>query len=190
MRGVSMKGSKILIFVLLLVSLGGGFAFANAPSTDTSISVQPDEKIVTDIAAHFRHKVGSNYPFNNIVARSNGGNVVLTGDVRDAYLKDEAEEAAMEVKGVRTVSNQIKVLPVSPFDDRLRVMIYRRLANDGLLSMYFVGAYPSISIIVDGSRVTLTGVVNSRVDKAHAVSRVRQLPGVLSVNDQLVVSRS
>ena len=185
-----MKGSKLFLLLLLLVTLGVGFAYADNPGYTTSANMSPDDQIVTELAAHFRHHVGNNYPFNNIVARSNGGNVVLTGQVRDAYMKDEAEKAAMEVKGVRTISNQIEVLPVSPFDDRLRVMIYRRLANDGLLANYFAGAYPSINIIVSNSRVTLVGVVNSRVDKARAVSRVRELFGVLSVNDQLVVERS
>lgn len=184
-----MKGSKCLIFALLLLTIGGSFAFANAPA-DNSISVQPDEKIITDIVAHFRNKVGSGYAFNNVNVTSNGGNVVLTGQVRDAYIKDRAEDAATEVKGVRTIVNKIEVLPASAFDDRLRIMIYRRLANDGALFHYFVGADPAINIIVSGSRVTLVGVVNSRVDKAKALSQVRQLPGVLSVNDQLVVERS
>lgn len=185
-----MKGSKrFFIFLLLLVTLGMGFAYADTPAYTTSANMSPDDQIVTNIAAQFRHKAGGNYPFNNIVVKSNGGNVVLSGQVRDAYLKDRAEEAAMEVKGVRTISNQIEILPASPFDDRLRVRIYRRLASDGLLTQYFVGAYPSINIIVNGSRVTLVGVVNSRVDKARATSRVREMQGVLSVNDQLVIER-
>jgi len=183
-----MKGSKYLVFALLLIAVTGCFAFANAP-VDNNPAVQPDDRIVTDIVAHFRSKVGSGYAFNNVNVSSNGGNVVLTGQVRDAYIKDRAEKAATEVKGVRTISNQIKVLPVSAFDDRLRIAVYRRLANDGALFHYFVGADPAINIIVSGSRVTLVGVVNSRVDKARAISRVRELPGVLSVEDQLVVVR-
>jgi osmotically-inducible protein OsmY len=184
-----MKGSRLFILLLLLLTFGGSFAFANAPADDNFI-VRPDDKIVTDIAAHFRSKVGINYAFNNVNVSSNGGNVVLTGQVRDGYVKDRAEEAATEVEGVRTIVNKIEVLRPSAFDDRLRVIIYRRLANDGALFHYFIGIDPAINIIVNGSRVTLVGVVNSRVDKARALSQVRQLPGVLSVTDQLVVSRS
>jgi hypothetical protein len=183
-----MKGPKYLLIAFLMVAFSASFAFASIPA-DSSISAQPDHEIVKEIVKHFRSKVGQGYAFNNVTVTSKAGNVVLSGQVRDAYIKDRAEQAATEVSGVRTILNEIQVLPVSAFDDHLRLVIYRRLSHDGALFHYFVGKDPAINIIVNGSRVTLVGVVNSRVDKVRAISRVRELSGVLSVRDQLVVHR-
>ncbi len=44
-----------------------------------------------------------------------------------------------------------------------------------------------IQIIVDQSRVTLVGVVHSEVGRVRAASRVRELTGVLSVDNQIKV---
>lgn len=181
-----MKGSKFVSFVLLMVFVAA-LGMPAAPLSAENTVVRSDEEIVTDIIAHFRHKAARNYVFNTIAVESKNGNVVLSGKVRDAYFKDRALDAAREVEGVQTITDQIEILPVSFFDDRLRSAIYRRLSNDGVLFSYFVGKDPGITIIVDRSRVTLIGTVNSPVARARAASRVRELTGVLSVDNQLKV---
>ena len=69
------------------------------------------------------------------------------------------------VPGVASVTNQIKVLPLSPQDDRLRLQVARAIFRDPMLSQYAMGAVPAIHIIVDNGRVTLTGAVNNATDK-------------------------
>jgi osmotically-inducible protein OsmY len=181
-----MKGSKVLVFALLLVLTGGSLIFADT-APQASAAFHSDSEITADFIREFRARVSSNYAFNSVYVKCEGGNLTLTGQVRDAYIVDRAMDAAEKVKGIRTISNRIEILPVSSSDDRLRVAIYRRLSRDGALFQYFVGRDPGINIIVNRSRVTLIGEVNSRVDQVRAGSRVRELFGVLSVDNQLVV---
>ena len=184
-----MKGSKYLVLTLLLLLTGGSLIFADT-APQASIAFRSNDEIVTDFVRNFRAKVAANYIFNSVSVQCVNGNLILSGKVRDAYVKDRATDAAEKVQGVQSITNRIEVLPVSPFDDRLRVAIYRRLSRDGLLSRYFVGRYPGISILVDNSRVTLVGEVSSQVEKALAANRVRELFGVLSVDNQLMVHHS
>jgi len=146
-----------------------------------------DEEISLDVAAKIRSRTTRNYAFNNLSVSSHNGNVILSGKVRDAYLYDLAEEAAAKVAGVQSVVNQIKILPVSSTDDRLRIAIYRRLSSDNRLFTYFLGARPSMDIIVEHGHVTLNGAVNTELDRVVAASRVRELFGVLSVDNRLQV---
>jgi osmotically-inducible protein OsmY len=50
-----------------------------------------------------------------------------------------------------------------------------------------MGAQPSINIIVDHGRVTLQGFVDTESDRVLAGSLIRQMSGVLSVDNQLRV---
>jgi hyperosmotically inducible protein len=146
-----------------------------------------DEEIGVDVVAEIRQNATSygNNVFDALQVQVKEGVVTLTGKVRNAYLFDVAEEEAMEVPGVRKVINQIEILPPSQNDDRLRLALYRRLRNDDRLFYYFLGARPSINIIVDRGRVTLTGFVDTEGDRILAGSLVRQMTGVLSVENQL-----
>ncbi|MCI0616940.1 BON domain-containing protein [bacterium] len=146
-----------------------------------------DEEIGVDVVAKIRQESTSygNNVFDSLNVLVKDGGVTLTGKVRNAYLYDVAEEAAMEVAGVRKVDNKIEILPPSQNDDRLRLAIYRRLKNDDRLFYYFLGARPSLNIIVDRGRVTLTGYVDTEGDRILAGSLVRQMSGVLSVENQL-----
>jgi osmotically-inducible protein OsmY len=146
-----------------------------------------DEEITIDVVDRIRKEATTSGIFDNLEVITKGGMVTIRGKVRNAHLYDVAQEAAMEVSGVRQVSNQIEILPPSQNDDRLRLQIYRRLRNDDRLFYYFLGARPSISIIVDRGRATLTGYVDTEGDRILAGSLVRQVPGILSVENQLRV---
>ncbi len=146
-----------------------------------------DADIEAAIARKMRNQIGIYSGFNALSVRSFEGNVVLEGKVRDAYLSDYAEKAAMEIRGVKSVNNKIDILPVSQMDDRLRVSIYNRLRNDNRLFEYFLGRESSILVIVENSRVTLAGNVIHQVDRIVAEHVVRGMTGVLSVSNQIQV---
>ena len=146
-----------------------------------------DDEITVDVIAQIKRDSPQNFVFDSLSAETKNGNVILTGQVRNAYLFDIAEKAAAKISGVKAVTNNIEVLPPSQSDDRLRAAIYRRLRNDDRLFYYFLGAQPSINLIVNGSRVTLAGYVDTESDRVLAGSLVRQIPGVLSVENQLKV---
>ena len=89
------------------------------------------------------------------------------------------------------VVNDIKVLPLSPNDDRIRVGVYRALyAGNGPLFRYSLGAVRSIHIVVENGDVTLVGQVDSEMDRDIANIRANGVSGVFSVTNNLVAVKS
>ncbi len=128
--------------------------------------------------------------FDSLAYRVDGSNVTLYGEVTRPVLKSDAERAVKHIEGVGQVVNEIKVLPLSPFDDQIRRATYRAIFNYGGLYRYAMGANPSIHIIVDNGHVTLEGVVSSQMDKNIAGIRANGVFGVFSVKNDLKVDRS
>src|SRR6266853_2367834 len=128
--------------------------------------------------------------FDNFEYKVDNGAVTLYGEVTRPVLKSDAEHAVKHIEGVGQVVNEIKVLPLSPFDDRIRRATYRAIFGYGGLYRYAMGANPSIHIIVDNGHVTLEGVVSSQMDKNIAGIRANGVPGVFSVKNDLRVDRS
>ena len=125
--------------------------------------------------------------FDNLSYKIDGGTVTLMGDVRNAVLKDEAQQAVKNIEGVQNVNNEIEILPPSPNDDRIRRAVARSLFNDDRLFKYSMGSVPPIHIIVKGGHVTLDGVVDNQTDKNEAGIRAKSVPGVFSVQNNLRV---
>ncbi len=116
------------------------------------------------------------------------GSVTLMGEVANATLKGDAEKAVRSIEGVEKIDNQIKILPVSQRDDRIRREAFRAIYGDPTLSPYAVRAIPPIHIIVENGHVTLNGAVGSQVEKQLAVTRVKHIPDVFDVTDNLQVA--
>jgi osmotically-inducible protein OsmY len=91
------------------------------------------------------------------------------------------------IEGVEHVDNQIQVLPVSFFDDGLRVRLFRTIYGYPTLQKYVLGVNKPIRIIVQNGHVTLMGVVDSEMDRNVAGIRANGVPGVFSVDNQLKV---
>lgn len=125
--------------------------------------------------------------FDNLSFKLDGSTVILMGDVRNAVLKDEAQQAVKKIEGVEHVNNQIQILPPSPNDDRIRRAVARSLFNDDRLFKYSMGSVPPIHIIVNGGHVTLEGVVDNQADKNEAGIRANSVPGIFSVQNNLRV---
>jgi hypothetical protein len=116
------------------------------------------------------------------------GTVRLSGQVRTSWLKTDAEKAVKRVRGVDTVINDIEILPVSVFDDRIRMAVYRSIFEDTSLYRYALGVNPAIRIIVKNGRVALEGVVNTPMDKTLAGFKAREVFGVFGVTNNLVIT--
>lgn len=108
--------------------------------------------------------------FDNIQAEVNEGVVMLTGKVTMPYKSTDIERQVAKLSGVTQVVNRIEVLPVSQFDDDLRLGIARAIYGSSNFWGYGSMVNPPIHIIVDRGHVTLEGVVNSNVDRAIARS--------------------
>jgi len=121
--------------------------------------------------------------FDDIDVGVKDGVVTLTGKVTMPYKSSDIEKRVAKVDGVSEVRNRISVLPVSQFDDQLRYRIARSIYGSGHFSNYS-RVNPPIHVIVDHGRVTLTGVVNSEVDRMLARSLATQF-GAFSVTNNL-----
>jgi osmotically-inducible protein OsmY len=122
--------------------------------------------------------------FDAVNATVNDGVVTLTGKVTMPYKRDDLERRVAAVAGVRSVADRIAVLPVSSFDDELRYRIARAIYGHSNFWNYAIMPNPPIHIVVENGRVTLTGVVNSDVDRVLARSLAAQF-GALSVTNDL-----
>ena len=125
--------------------------------------------------------------FDHIGFSVNGDTVTLTGKVRNARNKKDAEAYVKDVAGVRNVVNNIEILPVGSFDDSIRVELYRTLASSGGLSRYLWTVNPSVRLIVDRGHVSLEGFVANRGDYNTMNVLAHGVPGVFTVTNNLVV---
>ncbi|CAN5396948.1 hypothetical protein BH20ACI1_BH20ACI1_29660 [soil metagenome] len=127
--------------------------------------------------------------FDAIGYQINGDTVTLSGDVVRPLTKDDAEESVKDIDGVRNVVNNIKVLPLSPSDDRIRVRIYRAIGDQGSLYRYLLGTNPAIRIIVNNGRVSLEGIVANETDKNLAGIAAKEIFGVFGVENNLQIEK-
>jgi hyperosmotically inducible protein len=125
--------------------------------------------------------------FDDLKYRIDGDHVVLEGSVTRPTLKSSAENVVRELEGVASVANNIKVLPVSNNDDRIRRAVYRAIFNTGPLFRYSLMAVPSIHIIVDRGNVALEGVVDNEGDKNLARLKASGVSGAFRVANNLVI---
>lgn len=168
-------------FCLLLIS--GNPILAQTASNQATISKSKTEKnIRKEILSLPYYGV-----FDAIGYQINGDTVTLSGYTVRPLTKKDAEEAVKDVNGVTTVINNIKVLPLSPSDDRIRVRVYRAIGDQGSLYRYLLGTNPAIRIIVNNGRISLEGIVGNETDKNLAGIAAKEIFGVFGVENNLQV---
>lgn len=141
------------------------------------------EKIADSILTYGKFSI-----FDDVNINVENRNVVLTGRVTIPLKKEEIGKRVAKVDGVRTVTNEIGVLPVNQMDQRLRTTVARAIYQHPAFWRYAEMANPPIHIIVENQRVTLTGVVGSEVDRMLAFS-LAQVGGNLGIENKLKVGR-
>lgn len=127
--------------------------------------------------------------FDNLAYKVEGATVTLYGQVVRPTTRSDAENRVKRIKGVERVVNNIEVLPLSSFDDRIRQRAYYTIFNTGSLYRYAQGANPSLRIIVNRGRLTLEGVVANEGDRRLANIAARSVPGVFEVTNNLRTDR-
>lgn len=162
---------------------------AVAPLALTAATTMKPEKPLAEQVRHELVMLPYYNVFDNLAFQVNGGEVTLLGQVNRPILKSDAENVVKRLPGVTAVRNQIEVLPLSPFDDRIRLAVFRAVYSRSPLSRYAMGAVPGIHIIVKNGNVTLTGVVNNEGDRTIANIAANGVPGVFSVTNDLRVDK-
>lgn len=122
--------------------------------------------------------------FDHVTGKVDGGVVTLSGKVTMPFKKTDIGRQAASVAGVKEVQNLIEVLPVSSYDEELRLKVARAIYGNSAFWQYGARVNPPIHIIVENGHVTLVGVVGSHVDRMLARSLATGL-GELSVTNAL-----
>jgi osmotically-inducible protein OsmY len=125
--------------------------------------------------------------FDSLSFKLDGNDVTLLGQVLLPVTREEISRRVSKLAGVIKVIDQIKVLPLSPSDDAMRLRVYRSLFGTTDLYRYALSPNPSIHIIVKGGRVTLEGVVSNEGDSRFAYNAARRVNGVFSVANNLKI---
>jgi hyperosmotically inducible periplasmic protein len=125
--------------------------------------------------------------FNYLALGVKDGVVTLNGDTVNDVAKDSALAIVARTPGVKDVVNDVTVLPVSRFDDSIRMRTARAIYRDSVLGRYASDPVDPIRIVVDNGHVTLYGTVESTMDKNIAGIRANSVPGAFSVENKLVV---
>jgi hyperosmotically inducible periplasmic protein len=177
-KGTRMK-SMILKASLAVVCLAG-FSFASIPKRSASLN----DKVRHELLMLPYYSVFDTLFF----AVDNSNTVTLQGEVMRPILKSDAEAAVRGIQGIGRVVNNIEVLPVSPFDDRIRIAMYRAIFSRPGFEKYAIQTQSPIRIIVKNGNVTLEGFVDNSLDKQLAETAARLVPGVFSVTNNLSIS--
>ena len=144
-------------------------AFVLCAASAASAQERKDLQIFRDIS-HQVNRYTQFTIFDDVEASVTAGRVVLSGWVTMPFKKDDLERRVRAVDGVMSVDNRIAVLPVSQFDDELRFRIARAIYGNSSFWHYAAMANPPIHIVVNHGHVTLTGVVQSNVERMLARS--------------------
>jgi hyperosmotically inducible protein len=167
------KQTRLLLAALLLC----------APAALAQPAERKDLQVFNDVATAVNRYEWFTI-FDAVSAGVKDGVVTLDGKVTMPYKKTDLEKRVAKVAGVSSIVNKIDVLPVSSWDDQLRYRIARAIYGNANFWNYAASANPPIHIVVEHGRVTLTGVVQSDVEKMLARSLVTQ-DGVFSVTNKL-----
>jgi len=170
--------NKILASAAALI-LSATVASANTTQTTDRKDLQVLKDVATSVQRYTRFTI-----FDDVSASVKDGVVTLTGRVTMPFKHEDIAKRVAKIDGVTAVRDQIGVLPVSPFDDELRVRIARSIYGNSNFWNYGIMPNPPIHIVVEHGRVTLTGVVQSEVDRMLARSLATQF-GALSVTNAL-----
>jgi hyperosmotically inducible protein len=125
--------------------------------------------------------------FDNFTYQIDGDKVILSGEVTRPTLKTSAERVVARIEGVKQVENNIEVLPLSNFDNRIRRGVLYAVYGHPVLNRYALQSTGPIHLIVNNGHVTLEGVVSREMEKNVAFIQANSVPGVFSVTNNLRV---
>jgi hyperosmotically inducible periplasmic protein len=144
---------------------------------------ESDEQLAAEVGRRLRNYARYTV-YDFVEGRVRDAVVTLRGAVTMPIKQDEITELVEKTPGVRDIKNGLTVLPVSPSDDRIRVVIANQIYRDPLFVNYS-RVNPPIHVIVEHGHVTLIGIVTSQIDRQKAEAVAHMVPGVFSVDNQI-----
>ena len=126
--------------------------------------------------------------FDYLQFNVDGDTVTLSGQAHNYTVQRDAVSAIKHLPGVSAVNDQIEVLPLSHFDDDIRLRLFHSLYRDSALNRYrLIRVQPPIRILVSNGNVTLKGVVDSDMDRNVIYDRAMEVRDAFSVTNDLQV---
>lgn len=120
-------------------------------------------------------------PKNCVTIKVEEGWLTLDGEIEWQYQKQAAENLVKDLKGVKGVTNLIRIKPVptpSIIKENIRKALERRAEVEA----------DSITISTEGHNIVLTGKVRSWGERSEVEKAVWATPGVINVKDDLIIA--
>lgn len=149
----------------------------------------PDTQLQAQIAKKLRYDRVGYYDnmFDYLSIGVNNGVATVSGATMNDVARDSALAIVQRMPGVKDVVNNITLLPVSIFDDSIRLRTAQAIYRDPVLGKYATDPSKPIRIVVDNGTVSLYGAVDSAMDKQIAGMRANEVPGAFRVENHLTV---
>jgi len=180
------RATKLSATVMMGLALAAAPAWVNAAdekkSTTESVKTNVSDSWITS-KAKIALFADSRVPGTSVNVETQKGTVFLRGKVDSDAAKQAAEEVAKGIDGVKSVKNELQVVPASTAkaveakDEDLTKQVKTRLQNDARLK--------KVDVRVDNGVVTLQGKVASIADSARASQLARSVPGVRAVKNDM-----
>jgi osmotically-inducible protein OsmY len=140
---------------------------------------RPDPDIARDAVAALEERLPEAFPKLQVLVEK--GWLTIEGDLEWQHLKERAEEAVRDVKGVRAITNAIVVKPqVLPMDIKQKIeAVFMRNAQADAERV-------SVDTGEDGT-IILAGIVSSWAEREQAERTAWSAPGVKHVENRLEV---
>jgi hyperosmotically inducible periplasmic protein len=193
--------------VIAIAAVAGGVLMAGVGSSAQSVSERETARAVQRGLERLPYYGVFDFMAFNV----DRGVVTLSGYAYHGSLKHAAGAVTKRTAGVDEVANRVELLPVSQNDDRIRWATFYRIYTDAFLSRYAPGGpdqirrelydsrrFPgmhqplggyAIHIVVRNGHTTLFGIVDNEGDKQIAEVRAREVTGVFSVENELVIPK-
>ena len=180
------RATKLSATVMMGLALAAAPAWVNAAdekkSTTEAVKTNVSDSWITS-KAKIALFADSRVPGTSVNVETQKGTLYLRGKVDTDAAKQAAEEIAKGVDGVKSVKNELQVVPagdkkmVEAKDEELTKQVKTRLQNDARLK--------KVDVRVDNGVVTLQGKVANIGDSARASQLARSVPGVRAVKNDM-----
>lgn len=180
------RATKLSATVMMGLALAAAPAWVNAAdekkSTTEAVKTNVSDSWITS-KAKIALFADSRVSGTSVNVETQKGTLYLRGKVDTDAAKQAAEEVAKGVDGVKSVKNELQVVPagdkkmVEAKDEDLTKQVKTRLQNDARLK--------KVDVRVDNGVVTLQGKVANIGDSARASQLARSVPGVRAVKNDM-----
>lgn len=171
MRRVITIESILFTLLLGLTLAAAGPAAGLEDITDVRINRAVENQLLLDDAV----------PAHLIDVTTSDGIVTLSGSVDHLLARRRAGKIAAAIRGVRSVVNQVTIVPVIRTDEQIEEDVETALLEDPATRLY------QVEVEVDGGTVILSGTVDSRARRDLSEEVAAGIRGVRDVENRISV---